>query len=205
MRSLALVALLVACGLAAARTHCSPVSAAAHVSGLRPAVRAAAIERCGRGSLSLLRLRGGSEQLFIKTLSGKTETVDVEKADSIADVKAKIQDKTGIPPKEQRLIFGGKQLDDRKTVGDYDIEEVRHPMPMRRAPLRRFGIAFPGLGLGSGSGRHVGRQRGAPHRSRIDIPTALPPRMSTGGWMDRESESPRAVPAQPHKRRTPSP
>ena len=36
-----------------------------------------------------------------------------------------IQDKTGIPPKEQRLIFGGKQLDGRKTIGDYDIEEVR--------------------------------------------------------------------------------
>ena len=122
MRSV-LVALVVACSLAVARAHSS--QAAAAVSGLsRPAVRAAAIERCGRGSLSLLRLRGGSEQLFIKTLSGKTETVDVEKADSIADVKAKIQDKTGIPPKEQRLIFGGKQLDDRKTVGDYDIEEV---------------------------------------------------------------------------------
>ena len=159
MRS-ALVALVVACGLAAARAHSSPAAAAAHVSGLRPAVRAGAIERCGRGSLSLLRLRGGTEQLFIKTLSGKTETVDVEEADSIADVKAKIQDKTGIPPKEQRLIFGGKQLDDRKTVGDYDIEEVRQPMPTRRPPSRRFGC-FPGLGLGSGSGRHVGRQRGA--------------------------------------------
>ena len=134
MRS-AVAALVVACGLAATRAHSSPSAAAAHVSALRPAVRAGAIERCGRGSLSLLRLRGGTEQLFIKTLSGKTETVDVEKADSIADVKAKIQDKTGIPPKEQRLILGGKdpcRLDDRKTVGDYDIEEV--PSPHAHAP-----------------------------------------------------------------------
>ena len=149
MRS-AVAALVVACGLAAARAHSSPSAAAAHVSALRPAVRAGAIERCGRGSRALLRLRGGTEQLFIKTLSGKTETVDVEKADSIADVKAKIQDKTGIPPKEQRLIFGGKRLYDRnQTVGDYDLEEVPHPMPTRRPPSRRFGLAF----RVSGSGR----------------------------------------------------
>ena len=167
MRS-ALVALVVACGLAAARAHSSPAAAAAHVSALRPAVRAGAIERCGRGSLSLLRLRGGTEQLFIKTLSGKTETVDVEKADSIADVKAKIQDKTGIPPKEQRLIFGGKQLDDRKTVGDYDIEEVRHPMPTRRPPSRRFRLAF--RVSGSGRVRVVTWDGSAerPHRSPIE-------------------------------------
>ena len=182
MRS-ALVALVVACGLAAARAHSSPVAAAAHVSGLRPAVRAGAIERCGRGSLSLLRLRGGTEQLFIKTLSGKTETVDVEKADSIADVKAKIQDKTGIPPKEQRLIFGGKQLDDRKTVGDYDIEEVRHPVPTRRPPSRRFGLAF--RVSGSGRVRVVTWDGSAerPHRSPIEH-THQSPTTDDHGWMD---------------------
>ena len=62
--------LVVACGLVAARAHSSHVAGTAHVSGLRRAeVRAGAVERFGRGSLPLLRLRGGSEQLFSKTTS----------------------------------------------------------------------------------------------------------------------------------------